>query len=584
MAKWYVTMKQGDFNGIAQRLHISPMIARIIRNRGMIGDAETEQFLSGTLADMHSPNLMKDMEQACLILKEKIQQGKKIRIIGDYDIDGICATYILKKGLVYCGAIVDTEIPHRIIDGYGLNEELVRIAYEAGIDTIVTCDNGIAAYEQIEDANQHGMTVIITDHHEVPKRIPSAAAVIDPKQEDCHYPYEGICGAVVAYKLIVCLLAGMGIDAKEELLCELLTFAAMATVGDVMDLIDENRIIVKYGLREIAATKNPGLHALLVVTELEGKEITPYHIGYILGPCLNASGRLDTAKRALELFETTNTAEANRIAGDLKALNDSRKEMTVGGVKEAVEQVEAANYSFDKVIVLYLPHCHESLAGIIAGKVRERYDRPSFVFTDAEEGVKGSGRSIEAYSMYEELKKHQELYTKFGGHKMAAGLSMPTENVERFRQVINATCTLTEEDCIPKIQIDIPMPLIYATKELAEEINILEPFGNGNPKPVFAQKNLRLLSGRLMGAKTNVGKYVVEDEQHNRFTCIYFGDIQKLHGEIVHQYDKAMQEALYTPQGIDIPISIVYAMDINEYRGNRNLQIIMKDYDLAVCK
>ncbi len=586
MANWFVAAKKADFNKIADNFSISPMLARIIRNRDIIENEEIEKFLYGTLENLHAPELLKDMRVGADIIIKKIKEQKKIRIIGDYDIDGVCSAYILKKGLSVCDAFVDTTIPHRIHDGYGLNEQLIEQAYQDGIDTIITCDNGIAAYEQIVYANQLGLTVVITDHHEVPfeeqegeKRVylsPPAAAVINPKQETCSYPYKSICGAVVAYKFVQFLLESMGKD--NHILTELLEFAAIATIGDVMPILDENRIIVKYGLASMIHTKNKGLKALISVNGLADKVLSPHHVGFVLGPCLNATGRLDTASRALQLFEATKDAEAAMIAADLKAINDSRKDMTEKGVEKAIQQIEGATQKKDKVLIIYLPDCHESLAGIIAGRIRERYHRPTFVLTRGAEGIKGSGRSIEAYHMYEEMSKHKELFEKYGGHKLAAGLSLKEENVELFRQLMNKDTMLTESDFVEKIQIDIPMPLRFATKEFTEELSLLEPFGVGNQKPLFAQKNVKFLSGRILGQNKNVGKYVIEDELQNRYDAVYFGDIEKMNQYIMEHFGMEQKLSLYEGKGTQIQFSICYYPEINEYRGNKNLQIIIKDY------
>lgn len=586
MANWFVTAKKADFNKIADDFSISPMLARIIRNRDIIENEEIEKFLYGTLEDLHASELLKDIQIGTEIIKNKIKEQKRIRIIGDYDIDGVCSTYILKKGLSECHAFVDTAIPHRIHDGYGLNEQLIEQAYQDGIDTIITCDNGIAAYEQIAYANKLGVTVVITDHHEVPfeeqederriYRLPLAAAVINPKQEMCSYPYKSICGAVVAYKFVQFLLESMGKD--NRILTELLEFAAIATIGDVMPILDENRIIVKYGLASMVHTKNKGLKALINVNGLADKVLSPYHVGFVLGPCLNATGRLDTASRALQLFETTNDAEAAMIAADLKAINDSRKDMTEKGVEKAIQQIEGSTWKKDKVLIIYLPDCHESLAGIIAGRIRERYHKPTFVLTKGEEGIKGSGRSIEAYHMYEEMSKHKELFEKYGGHKLAAGLSMKEENMERFRQLMNQNAMLKETDFAEKIQIDIPMPLRFATKEFADELSLLEPFGVGNQKPLFAQKNVKFLSGRILGQNKNVGKYIIEDEMQNRYDAVYFGDIEKMNQYIIEHFGMEQKLSLYEGKRTQIRFSICYYPEINEYRGNKNLQIIIKDY------
>ena len=594
MAKWMVSAKKADFNAIAARFQIDPVIARIIRNRDIVGEEAIDRFLHGTLKDLHDPFLLQDAARAAKIVREKIAEGKRIRIIGDYDIDGICSTYILAEGLAHCGAAVDTAIPHRIHDGYGLNDHLIREAWEAGTDTIVTCDNGIAAREQIDYAKSLGMTVIVTDHHEVPYEVaqdgsrqeclPAADAVIDPKRKDCGYPFDGICGAVVAYKFLQVLFAGDETARTGELLQELLAFAAFATVGDVMELVDENRILVRYGLLQITRSANEGLRALLAVNGLQDKRLSAYHIGFVMGPCLNATGRLDTADRALRMFRTTDKAEAVTIAGELKALNESRKDMTLRGTEEAIEMIEQGSLKEDSVLVIYLPDCHESLAGIIAGRIRERYHKPVFVLTRSEEGVKGSGRSIEAYHMYEKMSECKELYTKYGGHKMAAGVSMPEENVAPFRAYVNAHCGLTAEDFVEKIHIDVPMPMSYVTADLVKQLSVLEPFGNGNAKPVFAQKNIRLLSGRILGKNGNVGKYSVADESGRRYDMMYFGDLAVWHAFLQEQFGRTAFERLYQGGGAvggGILIHVIYYPDLNVYQGRESLQMIMQDYSAA---
>ena len=598
MSKWMVAAKRADFDAIAKRYHISPVLARIIRNRDVIEDREIDKFLNGTQKDLYAPRLLKDLDRAVQLLREKIAAAKRIRIIGDYDIDGICSTYILFRGLTACGAQVDSAIPHRIRDGYGLNEHLIQEAYDAGTDTVLTCDNGIAAYEQIEMANALGMTVIVTDHHEVPYdevdgkrqyRVPRASAVVDPKQEDCAYPFPEICGAVVAYKLMLALIAEQEHTDWQHVMVseiglELLEFAAFATIGDVMELRDENRIIVKSGLALMANTRNMGLKALIQATGTDPAHIKPYTVGFVLGPCLNATGRLDTALNALELFQTSDIDRAAMLAGDLKAMNDSRKELTLKGVEEAVAQIEQTGLASDRVLVVYLPEVHESLAGIIAGRIREKYCKPVFVLTRAEEGVKGSGRSIDAFHMYDELTKCKELFTKYGGHKLAAGLSLDEENVPELRRRLNENCNLTEEDFEEKVLIDVPMPMAYASFEFIAELEKLEPFGNGNPKPQFAQKNVRFVSGKVLGANRKVGKYVVEDENRRRYDLIYFGEIEGFHAYVAAKYGTAALDRLYRTgtggqdAGEEIVLSVVYYPDINEYRGNVSLQMVMKYY------
>ncbi len=591
-----VAAKKADFDAISRKYHISPVLARIIRNRDVVADQDIDRFLNGTREHLYAPRLLKDMDKAVDILLEKIAQGKHIRIIGDYDIDGICSTYILYRGLTECGADADTSIPHRIRDGYGLNENLIQEAYDAGTDTVVTCDNGIAAYEQIAFANSLGMTVIVTDHHEVPYdekdgvrqyRVPEARAVVDPKQEDCGYPFPEICGAVVAYKLVLALLARKeGRDWREvmesEIGLELLELAAFATIGDVMELKEENRIIVKSGIELMKDTRNAGLKALMQATETDPMHLKPYTIGFVLGPCLNATGRLDTAVNAFELFKAADTESAAVLAGDLKAMNDSRKELTRKGVEEAIKQIEDSGLDRDKVLVVYLPEVHESLAGIIAGRIREKYCKPVFVLTRAEDGVKGSGRSIEAFHMYDEMTKCKELFTKYGGHKLAAGLSLPEANVDAFRRRLNENCALTDADFEEKVLIDVPMPMEYASIDFVREISRLEPFGNGNPKPQFAQKNIRFVSGRVLGANHNVGKYTVADERGRKYEMIYFGDIEAFDAYVADKYGTEAVDALYHKgiqmHGKDIILSVVYYPDINEYRGSVSLQMVMKYY------
>ena len=591
-----VAAKKADFDAISRKYHISPVLARIIRNRDVVADQDIDRFLNGTREHLYAPGLLKDMDKAVDILLEKIAQGKHIRIIGDYDIDGICSTYILYRGLTECGADADTSIPHRIRDGYGLNENLIQEAYDAGTDTVVTCDNGIAAYEQIAFANSLGMTVIVTDHHEVPYdekdgvrqyRVPEARAVVDPKQEDCGYPFPEICGAVVAYKLVLALLARKeGRDLREvmesEIGLELLELAAFATIGDVMELKEENRIIVKSGIELMKDTRNAGLKALMQATETDPMHLKPYTIGFVLGPCLNATGRLDTAVNALELFKAADTESAAVLAGDLKAMNDSRKELTRKGVEEAIKQIEDSGLDRDKVLVVYLPEVHESLAGIIAGRIREKYCKPVFVLTRAEDGVKGSGRSIEAFHMYDEMTKCKELFTKYGGHKLAAGLSLQEANVDAFRRRLNENCALTDADFEEKVLIDVPMPMEYASIDFVREISRLEPFGNGNPKPQFAQKNIRFVSGRVLGANHNVGKYTVADERGRKYEMIYFGDIEAFDAYVADKYGTEAVDALYHKgiqmHGKDIILSVVYYPDINEYRGSVSLQMVMKYY------
>ena len=583
MERWVLLRKGADFEAIGKKYQISPRLACLIRNRDVIGEEAVDRYLNGTISDLYDGMLMKDMDKAIDILKEKILEDKKIRVIGDYDIDGVNATYILLEGLERLGADVDSDIPDRISDGYGLNRHLVERAYEAGVDTLITCDNGIAAADEIAYGKEMGMTVIVTDHHEVPfdeqdgekrYRIPSADAVMDPKQPDCLYPFKGLCGAAVAYKLMEALWESMGKDSAD--LDDLIENVAIATIGDVMDLEDENRIFVKEGLQMLRRTKNPGLKALIECTGIDKNSLNSYHIGFVLGPCINASGRLDTAKRALELLRAGTQKEADILAGDLKALNDSRKDMTEEAVKQAEEQVETTTISKDKVLVVYLPDCHESLAGIVAGRIRENYYKPVFVLTDAE--VKGSGRSIDGYHMYEELNKCKELLTKFGGHRLAAGLSLPKENVGKFREMLNKNCTLTEEEMKEKVTIDMEMPFGCVTEGLVKELELLEPFGKGNTKPVFAARDVTLHGARILGKNRNVLKLQVQDVNGCRIEAMLFHHADDFLGKLEEQYGKTEVEALLKGRGRQIRISMTYYPDINEYMGKKTPQIVVTHY------
>lgn len=585
MERWVLLRKGADFEAIGKKYQISPRLACLIRNRDVIGEEAVDRYLNGTISDLYDGMLMKDMDKAIDILKEKILEDKKIRVIGDYDIDGVNATYILLEGLERLGADVDSDIPDRISDGYGLNRHLVERAYEAGVDTLITCDNGIAAADEIAYGKEMGMTVIVTDHHEVPfdehdgekrYRIPPADAVMDPKQPDCLYPFKGLCGAAVAYKMMEALWESMGKDSAD--LDDLIENVAIATIGDVMDLEDENRIFVKEGLQMLRRTKNPGLKALIECTGIDKNSLNSYHIGFVLGPCINASGRLDTAKRALELLRAGRQKEADILAGDLKALNDSRKDMTEEAVKQAEEQVETTTISKDKVLVVYLPDCHESLAGIVAGRIRENYYKPVFVLTDAEEGVKGSGRSIDGYHMYEELNKCKELLTKFGGHRLAAGLSLPKENVGKFREMLNKNCTLTEEEMKEKVTIDMEMPFGCVTEGLVKELELLEPFGKGNTKPVFAARDVTLLGARILGKDRNVLKLQVQDVNGCRIEAMLFHHADDFLGKLEEQYGKTEVEALLKGRGRQIRISMTYYPDINEYMGKKTPQIVVTHY------
>ena len=570
MERWVLLRKGADFEAISKKFHISPRLASLIRNRDVIGDEAINQYLNGTIAELYDGMQMKGMPQAVEILTEKIRDREKIRVIGDYDCDGINATYILLEGLEKLGAKVDSDIPDRIKDGYGLNQHLIDRAHEDGIDTIITCDNGIAAAKEIEYGKALGMTIIVTDHHEVPYKeneagrryiLPPADAVVDPRQEGCEYPFKGLCGAAVAYKLVEALCEVNGQDVED--LDYLLENVAIATVADVMDLTEENRILVKQGLEMLKRTSNLGLRALIQCIGLEGKKIQAYHIGFILAPCLNASGKLDTAKRALALLRAKTEREADMLAGDLKALNESRRDMTDRVVDEAMAKVEQTDIRGDKVLVIYLPDCHESLAGLVAGRVRENYYRPVFVLTDSEDGVKGSGRSIESYSMYEELTGCGDLLTKFGGHPMAAGLSLDKENVEKFKRRLNDQCTLSEEELTEKVVIDMELPFAAITEHFIEELEYMEPFGKGNTKPVFAARGVAMQHVKIIGKNKNVAKATAIDAAGNRMEAICFHDAQEFAKQCERNNGK---------------MSITFYPGINEFRGERQIQIVITHY------
>ncbi len=589
MEKWMVAAKKADFDKWAKEYQISPVLARIIRNRDIVEEGQVNLFLNGSLEDCHSPWLLKDMDKAVGLLKTAIGDGRYIRVIGDYDVDGICAAYILTKGLTECGANVDTAIPHRIKDGYGLNDALIEEAREDGVGLILTCDNGIAAAEQVALAKSYGIQVVVTDHHEVPYEmdgetrreiLPAADAVVDPKQEACEYPFKSICGGVVAYKVILALAQTLNIEQKVWLAEYLIPFAAMATVCDVMELKDENRILVKEGLKRFSTSENLGLQALMEVNELDKEAITGYHLGFVMGPCLNATGRLDSAVRALELLQSSTKQVAMKAARELKELNDSRKNLTLDGVQLAKEQIEAEKLHEQDVMVVYLPQVHESLAGIIAGRIREQYYHPVFVLTDGDEGVKGSGRSIDSYHMYDSMVEVKELFTKFGGHKLAAGLSLPKENVEKFRNLLNEKSKLTEADFVPVVHIDVPMPLSYASMSLAKEIQRLEPYGVGNPKPLFAQKDVVFAGGRRIGANRNFGKFTVlveRDGYNRREDLMYFGDLEAFLSAVDEKHGKGSAEAMMNGRK-QITMSVVYQLGINVFRGQESLQYIMTNY------
>lgn len=585
MQQWMVINKGADFKGIGNKFHIDPVTARIIRNREVIGDEEIQSFLAGTLQELPDVHLMQNLDLLVEVLDEKIKEKAKIRIIGDYDIDGVMSSYLLYRALTRCGAKVDVAIPNRITDGYGLNRNLITEAFESGVDTILTCDNGIAAIEEIAYAKEMGMTVLVTDHHEIPfkdvdgERIymrSVADAIVNPHQKTCAFPYKDLCGAGVAWAVIVALYEKNNIEQKEAK--ELLEFVAFATVGDIMSLTGLNRILVREGLKRIHHTTNIGMRALISRCGLLPEQIDTYHFGFVLGPCINAAGRLDTARRALSLFISESPEEAAEVADELVILNEERKEMTRQGVEEAKQLVEEGGYENDPVLILYLPNVHESIAGIIAGRIREYYYRPTFILTKGEDGVKGSGRSTEEYSMYEQMCKCSDLLTKFGGHPMAAGLSLPEENVEAFRKQMNENCPFRAEEMVQTIHIDVPMPVDYVTNALVEEFSILAPFGKDNPKPVFADRNLKISRMWIVGKNQNVLRMTLISEQGRPLSAIYFGDIEAMQTYLMEQYGTQEVDKAFHGRENNMQISIVYSPKLNTYRDSETLQFEIQYY------
>ncbi len=585
MEKWVIKNKKADFAAMMEHYKISEVIARLLINRNQETKEDIEAFLHPDLERLHNPLSMKDMVKACDLLTEKIKQGKKIRIVGDYDVDGVVSTYVLYTALLNCGAAVDYEIPDRVKDGYGINMNIIEAAYREGIDTVLTCDNGISAREQVDKARELGMTVIITDHHDIPfsevedKKeflIPNGDAVVNPKQADCNYPWKSICGATVAFKLVQILYDKFGISKGET--DKLLEVVAIATVCDVMDLVNENRILVKTGLELLKKTSNLGLKALIEKNNINLVSLSAYHLGYIIGPCLNASGRLDTAKKGLQLLLAETKEEADRLAEELKQLNDVRKDLTVKGFEQAVKLVEAGNLKEDKVLVVYLNDCHESLAGIIAGRLKEKYNKPAIVLTDSEAAVKGSCRSIEQYNIYEELTKCKHLLLKYGGHTMAAGLSLEQAMIDQLRAALNQNTALTPDDLIPKVTIDILLPLGYLSEELVTELELLEPFGKGNTKPIFAEKNLRIRRASVLGKNANVLKFQVVNEYGRVMDALYFGEADAFLNNLRENYGQDEVDKMFQNRDNTVKLSVTYYPSINEYGGSRTMQIIIQNY------
>lgn len=584
MENWVIKNIKADFEDIMEKCGISEVLARCLVNRGLEDPDEINSFLNPSLDNLYDPFLLKDMEKACNILEEKINSGKKIRIIGDYDVDGIVATYILYITLKKLGAIVEYDIPDRIEDGYGINIRMVDDAKDSDVDTLLTCDNGIVAMDQIKRAKEYGMTVIVTDHHNLYEteddgvRLPDADAVINPMRPDCTYPFKGLCGAAIAYKLGLALISRHSITDRLEYEEELLSYAAIATVCDVMELVDENRVIVKHGLNVLKNTKNNGLLALMEVCKLNKEQLSAYHLGFVIGPCLNASGRLDTAKKGLELLLTKTKKEALDLATEIRGLNEIRKDMTKEYTEKAQSIVEEENMLANKVLIVYMPDCHESIAGIIAGRIREKYNRPTIILTDSEDGIKGSGRSIEHYNMIEELFKHRELMIKVGGHPMAAGLSLDLHNIDPLREALNDNPPLTDKMLMPKVTIDVQLPLGYLSEELINELKLLEPFGNGNSKPLFAERDLTIKSILVIGKNSNGIRMKVRNPYGRQMDALYFGDVEGFFNYISDTYGPEVVQHLKTGRSTDILLTVTYYPRINEYNGYKSIQLIIQNY------
>ena len=587
MSKWILQRKSADYATLSSKLNVDPVIVRLMVNRGLSTYEEMEEYLHPTLNNLPDPHLFADMDEACELLMEAIDEGTKIRVVGDYDVDGIMSTYILTRALREAGADVDYAVPHRMVDGYGINPDMVQRAFDEGIRFIITCDNGIAASPAIDLAKELGMTFVVTDHHEVPfelasdgvtkiQQIPHADAVVDPKRDDCNYPFKGICGAQVAWKLVDVLYEFLGIE--KEKADAFLQFASIATVCDVMELKGENRATVYHGIKAIENTDNIGLNALLARNELKGKPLSCYHLGFVIGPCLNASGRLDTAGRAIELLMETDNAKALAMANELVELNGQRKTMTQTGIDKAKEQIESTSLINDRVLVIYIPELHESLAGIVAGRIRETYNKPVLVITDAEEGAKGSGRSIPAYNMFEELTAVKDVFTKFGGHPMAAGISLPTEKIDELRERLNQNCTLTEDDMQEIIKIDCDMPLSYITDKLIDSIDMLAPFGTGNSKPLFALKNIPIQKMAYMGKEGQYLRMSLQTENGGNMTGLMFRGVEDFEQAIIDKYGETAWQGLFSGSNSNVAMDIVYEPSINEFRGNRSVQIIVENF------
>ncbi|SDB40850.1 single-stranded-DNA-specific exonuclease [Pseudobutyrivibrio sp. YE44] len=587
MSKWLLQRKSADYAGLSAKLGVDPVIVRLMVNRGLNTYEEMEEYLHPSLNSCGDPHLFADMDLACELLMEAIDEGQKIRVVGDYDVDGIMSTYILTSAIREVGGDVDYAVPHRMVDGYGINPDMVQQAYDEGVRFIITCDNGIAAAPAIDLAKELGMTFVVTDHHEVPfevaedgetkiQKLPNADAVVDPKRDDCQYPFKGICGAQVAWKLTEVLFEFLGLEKEQS--DAYLQFASIATVCDVMELKGENRATVYHGIKAIEHTDNIGINALLARNELKGKPLSCYHLGFIIGPCLNASGRLDTAGRAIELLMEEDQAKALAMANELVELNAQRKNMTQIGIDKARDMIENSDLINDRVLVVYIPELHESLAGIVAGRIREAYCKPVLVITDAEEGAKGSGRSIPAYNMFEELTGVKDVFTKFGGHPMAAGVSLPTEKIDELRQRLNERCTLTEDDMQEVIKIDCDMPLSYITEELVDSLDMLAPFGTGNTKPLFALKDVAILKAAYIGKEGQYLRLTVGTENGGTMTAMLFRNVPEFENLVDEKYGAGTWDDLCAGHNPGVKMSIIYEPSINEFRGNRSIQIMLENF------
>ena len=586
MSKWILQRKAADYKGLSEKLKVDPVIVRLMVNRGLLTYEEMEEYLHPTLDNFPDPHLFADMDEACGLLMDAIDEGVKIRVVGDYDVDGIMSTYILTSAIKEVGGDVDYAVPHRMVDGYGINPEMVQAAFDDGVRFIITCDNGIAAAPAVDLAKELGMTFVVTDHHEVPfetaedgsvvQKLPNADAVVDPKRNDCGYPFKGICGAQVAWKLVDVLFEFVGLD--KEMADKYLQFASIATVCDVMELKGENRATVYHGLKAIENTDNVGLNALLARNELKGKPLSCYHLGFIIGPCLNASGRLDTASKAIELLFEEDSAKALASANELVELNSQRKNMTQIGIDKAMDIIENSDIKNQKVLVIYIPELHESLAGIVAGRIRETYNKPVLVITDAEDGAKGSGRSIPAYNMFEELTAVKDVFTKFGGHPMAAGVSLHTDKIDELRDRLNSNCKLTEDDMQEIIKIDCDMPLSYMTESLVDSIDMLAPFGTGNTKPLFALKNVEIKGASFMGKEGQFLRLNVGTENGGNMTALMFRNVLEFQQAVSDKYGEDTLQRLFSGNTNDVKMDIIYEPSINEYRGSRSIQIMVENF------